>query len=309
MSLPIGVKVFLQSELGTCCAHVHGGQAHNEANITLWDRNTHGHQANLQWYITDAGNGQYFLESAVDRNFVLHQWGNSQNNGEKCTLWDKRTHGHQGNMRVTFQHIGNGLWAIRYVHSGKCIHVHGGGTANGTQISQWDYVNQPNLRWRIIPVDPSPQYFAITGKRFYLQSQLGHVAHVHGGQAHNEANITLWDKNTHGHQANLQWFITDAGNGQYFLESAVDRNFVLHQWGNSQNNGEKCTLWDKRTHGHQGNMRVTFQNVGGEWWAIRFVHSGKCIHVHGGVNANGTQISQWDYVNQANLHWRFVEVK
>jgi len=308
MSIPIGRKVFLQSQLSHVVAHVHGGQANNGANITLWDQNTHGHQSNLQWYITDAGNGQYFIESAVDRNFVLHQHGGNNDNDGQCTLWDKRTHGHQGNLRVTFRNISGDLYAIHFVHSNKCIHVHGGGTANDTQISQWDYVNQANLHWRVIPVASYPSYYVNSGAKFFLQSELGKVAHAHGGQAVNDTQITLWDQNTHGHQSNLQWYLTDAGNGQYFIESAIDRNFVLHQHGGNNDNGGQCTLWDKRTHGHQGNLRVTFRNIVGDLYAIHFVHSGKCVHVHGGKNDNDTPITQWEYVQQPNLHWRFIDI-
>jgi ribosomal protein L35AE/L33A len=308
MSLPIGRVVFLQSALSNHnVAHAHGGVAANGTDITLWDSNTHGHQSNLQWVITDAGNGQYFIESVIDRNFVLHQHGGVNDNGAKCTLWDKRTHGQQGNMRVTFQHIGNDLWVIKYVHSGKCVHVHGGKTDNGTPITQWEYVNQANLHWRIVPVHSTPQYFAQSGRKFFLQSQLGHVAHVHGGVAANGTDITLWDQHTHGHQSNLQWHLSDLGNGQFFIESAIDRNFVLHQHGGVNDNGAKCTTWDKRTHGQQGNMRVTFRNISGDLYAIHYVHSNKCIHVHGGKNDNGTPITQWEYVNQPNLHWRLVD--
>jgi hypothetical protein len=37
-------------------------------------------------------------------------------------------------------------------------------------------------------------------------------------------------------------------------------------------------------------------------------HSGKCAQVNGASNANGASISQWDCVNQSNVHWRKINL-
>jgi len=236
----------------------------------------------------------------------MHQHGGNSNNGGEITLWDKRTHGHQGNLKIQLQHVGGEYYALRYSHSGKCVHVHGGATGNDTPITQWDYVDQANLKWRFIPIYGGWEVF--NGGRFFLQSALGPVAHVHGGQASNGAKVSVWDHRTHGHQANLQWTLADAGNGEYYIQSAIDPSFVMHQHGGNSNNGGEITLWDRRTHGHQGNLKVKFLPAGGDLWAVQFVHSGKCVHVHGGGTANDTAITQWDYVDQPNLKWRFVPI-
>jgi hypothetical protein len=291
-----------------------GGVAHDNAPITCWDKNTHGHQPNLQWTIGHAPNGNFYIQSAVDPNFVFHQHGATHDNNGAISVWNKNTHGHQANLQVQFDHKGGEWWAIRFVHSGKCAHVYGAGTANGTPISQWDYVDQANLKWRFVPIKAKkewrgPNNFARSGKRFYLQSALGPVAHLQGGVAHDNAPVTCWDKNTHGHQANLQWTLSHAPNGAYYIHSAVDPNFVFHQHGATHENNGAISVWNKNTHGHQGNLQVRFEKLGGGFWAIKFVHSGKCVHVYGAQTANGTPISQWDYVDQANLKWRLVPVK
>jgi hypothetical protein len=244
----------------------------------------------------------YHICSAVDPNFVVHQHGGNNDNGGQITLWDKRSHGHQGNTQVTIDDIGN-TWRITFVHSHKCVHVHGGNTANGTQISQWDWVDQNNVKW-IPEFTFQPHSLANTGIRFGIQSGLGNCfLHVHGGQAHNDANITTWNW---VEQDNLKWTLEHVPNSNnYHICSAVDPNFVVHQHGGNSDNGGQITLWDKRSHGHQGNCQVTIETHG-EFWGIRFAHSGKYVHVHGGNTANGTQISQWDWVEQNNLRWRIV---
>jgi len=310
-------RFFLVSAVApTAVAHVHGGAAHNEANISIWDRSTHGHQDNLQWTLASAPDGGYFIQSAIDPHFVIHQWGANSDNDGNINLWDKRTHGQQGNLRVNFHDRGDGWHSIHFVHSNKCVHVHGAVSANDTNISQWDYVDQANLKWRFVAVKEkkdykSPKKLAKSGKRCYLVSHLADhaVAHVHGGAAHNEAKISIWSRATHGHQDNLQWKVSNAPDGHYYIESAINTNFVIHQHGaNSENNGA-ITLWDKTTHGHQGNLQLKAEKLGGGWYALKFAHSGKCVHVYGAQTADDTPISQWEYVDQDNLKWKFVRVR
>jgi len=136
-----------------------------------------------------------------------------------------------------------------------------------------------------------------------ILSCVGTYMHVHGGQAVQNADITTWELVD---QPNLQWVIQSVPgkHGHYLVCSAADPNLVLHQFGNSKNNGDKCTLWHRSA--NQPNLWVTFEPAGGDWWHIKFAHSGKCAHVHGGARANGTAITQWDAVDQPNLKWRFI---
>jgi ribosomal protein S19 len=310
--LNTGEHFFVESQLGPV-AHVLGGAAHNDAKVSCWDKNTHGHQSNLQWTLASAHNGNYYLCSAINPNFVLHQLGSHSNNGGEISLWDKNTHGHQGNLQVNFRDVGAGWYAISFVHSGCCVHLHGAQTANNTPITQWQYVSQANLHWRFVPVNPrpyeNPHNLARSGKQVFIVSQLAPhaVAHVLGGAAHNDAKLSIWNRNTHGHQANLRWTVSQAPNGNYYINTAINPNFVIHQLGAHSNNAGEISLWDKNSHGHQGNLQVNFHDCGGGWYGIRFVHNGKFMHVYGATTHDNTAINQWDWVEQANLKWQFVK--
>jgi len=149
----------------------------------------------------------------------------------------------------------------------------------------------------------TPESLANTGRRVAFESALGgFFMHVHGGSAQNDAKLTLWDESAIK-QDNLQWTIAKAPQG-YYLQSCANPAFVAHQHGNTHDDGGACTLWDSRTHGSQGNVQVTFTPRSGDTFSIQFVHSNKCLHVHGAVRANGTPITQWGYVEQDNLKWR-----
>ena len=141
-----------------------------------------------------------------------------------------------------------------------------------------------------------------SGKAVYIRSALGNsYLHVLGAAAHNGAPITLWEKVD---QNNLKWFINSTDKG-FYIQSAVNPNFVIHQLNANGDNGGAITLYDKTTHGNQDNMKVNFLSGGNGHYFIEFVHSKKCIHVNNATAKNGNPVSQWEYVNQYNLLWDF----
>jgi len=302
------IPVAIQSQVGTYL-HVYGGNAQNDARVSTW---SWVNQNNLKWFIESVPgrNDVFFIASACNRNFVVHQRGSTANNGDAITLWDKTTHGHQGNLHVRFEHAGDGFWFIRFEHSGKCVHVQGASTANDAAVTQWDSVNQNNLKWRFMPAGADPFHpSSFTGHgshvRLAIQSGVGTFLHVYGGNPHDGCRLSTWQWVD---QPNLKWHIEPAPNGQFFLVSAANHNFVVHQQGATHNNGDPCTTWNKTTHGHQPNLHVSFEPAGADYWYIRFAHSGKYLHVHGASTANDTTVSQWDKVDQPNLKWKFIPV-
>jgi hypothetical protein len=303
------VPVAVQSQLGTYL-HVWQAQAKDGQRISTW---SWVDQPNLKWFVetVQGRNDVFHISSALNRDFVVHQQGATSNNGDPVTLWNKRTHGQQGNLQVRFEPSGDGWWFIRFVHSGKCVHVQGAATANDTPVTQWDSVPQANLKWRFVPAagaDPNvhnPAYFP--GVKVAVQSALGTFLHVYGGVASDGARISTW---SWVDQPNLKWHIEPVPNfpGRFFLVTETNPSFVLHQQGATNDNGGPCTTWNKNTHGHQGNLQVTFEPAGGEYWYIRFAHSGKYVHVQGAVTSNDGPVTQWDRVDQPNLKWRFIPV-
>jgi hypothetical protein len=140
-----GRPVFIRSALGNVYLHVLGGNAKNTAPITLWE---YVDQPNLKWFInsTDAG---FYIQSAVNPNFVVHQQGSSKDNGGIVTLWDKTTHGNQDNLKVNFNSDGRGFYFIKFAHSKKCIHVNDSKVANSNPVSQGEQIDDLGYLWDI----------------------------------------------------------------------------------------------------------------------------------------------------------------
>eukprot|EP01098_Paradermamoeba_levis_P005908 TRINITY_DN245_c0_g1_i2.p2 TRINITY_DN245_c0_g1~~TRINITY_DN245_c0_g1_i2.p2 ORF type:complete len:253 (-),score=75.91 TRINITY_DN245_c0_g1_i2:72-830(-) len=144
-----GRQVFIQSALGPFYMHLHGGNAFDGAKVTLWSDSLH--QSNLRWTIQSSNDGNFYLCSAVNQDFVVHQHGANYVNGGEVTVWNKATHGHQPNLKVNFQQSPDGFWLIKFAHSGKFAHVHGGIPSNGCPITQFDFADQPNFKWKFLP--------------------------------------------------------------------------------------------------------------------------------------------------------------
>jgi len=213
-----------------------------------------------------------------------------------------------------------------FAHSGKpfmiqskggnaFVHVHGGGTANGTNISTWSYVDQDNLKWYLKPAEHAGYFYIVSA----LDRNHDHVLHQHGGTNGNGDNITLWDRCDQG---NTQVRFENAGDGYYNIVFRHS-NKAVHVHGGGTANDTNITQWDVV---NQDNLkwRLVKTNQGGyqktshHGWAHhpkRYAKKGKVVfiqskagnayvHVHGGGTANGTNISAWSHVNQDNLKWR-----
>lgn len=210
----------------------------------------------------------------------------------------------QSNTQVSFKDTGDGFYNIVFRHSGKCVHVNGGGRENGTNITQWDGVNQSNLKWRFALAAKTPYDFVDKPINVAIESGVagGWYLHVTGGKIDNGTNISVW---SWVDQPNLKWRIKCAEqSGYYYIVSALDQHcdHVVHQQGASHTNGDNVTLWERV---NQGNTQVKFEDAGQGYFHIVFAHSGKCVHLHGGKGQNDANITQWDSVNQPNLLWRF----
>src|SRR5829696_6334883 len=91
-------------------------------------------------------------------------------------------------------------------HSARCAQVDNASHNNGARISQWECVNQPNVRWRKRGADRG---------YFYLQNiNSNKCAQVAGASKDNGAPITQWDC---VNQANVHWREAPAGEGFVYL--------------------------------------------------------------------------------------------
>ncbi len=89
---------------------------------------------------------------------------------------------------------------IRAKHSNKCAQVNGVSQANGAVISQWDCVNQNNVKW----------YVQAAGDGYYYirAKHSNKCAQVNGVSQDNGAVISQWDC---VNQDNVKWYFQAVG--------------------------------------------------------------------------------------------------
>ncbi|WFB05764.1 RICIN domain-containing protein [Streptomyces sp. LX-29] len=127
-----------------------GAGTANGTDVFQWDclSNT---QYNQQWYLEPASGGTYRIVAAHSGK-CLDVAGAGTANGTNVFQWDCLSDT-QRNQRwyLTDEAWQNGRYTYNIVaaHSGKCLDVAGAGTANGTNVFQWDCLglNQLNQRW------------------------------------------------------------------------------------------------------------------------------------------------------------------
>ncbi|MFE6620062.1 alpha-L-fucosidase [Streptomyces sp. NPDC057740] len=91
-------------------------------------------------------------------------------------------------------------------HSGKAADVQSGGTANGTNVLQWPWLNKANQKWT----------FAKTGDGYYEIKGVGSgkLLEVTGLSRADGGNVAIWGDANAPQQ---HWAVTPTGDGHYFL--------------------------------------------------------------------------------------------
>ena len=137
------------------CMQVDGASQDNDATISQWDCLQ---QPNVLWHFRGGPPGGFFnLEASHSGKCasVLYKRSGvviNQNNGTPILQWDCQ-YSSPDSDRTDYlwrqQDVGGGYYFIINKASNKCLQVNGGSQDNGAAISQWDCVDQPNVKWKI----------------------------------------------------------------------------------------------------------------------------------------------------------------
>lgn len=122
--------------------------------------------------------------------------------------------------------VTEGTYRIIPRHSGKAVDVQSCGTANGTNVQQWSWLNNNCQKW----------VFTDTGSgnwRISPLSSTGMALDVNGCSTSNNANVQLWSWLNNNCQ---KWQLVDMGNGYYQIKS-LNSGKCLDVSGNSTADG------------------------------------------------------------------------
>jgi hypothetical protein len=140
--------------------------------------------------------------------------------------------------------VPDGVYYIKAEHSGKCVHQNNATQADGGNVTQWDCVDQPNVK--IEKISAGGGYFML---RF---QHSGKCVTVESGDGQNGTNI-IQETCDSGWPPKQTWMeIPGQGN---FVKIQSSIGHCLHQDGATLGNGDNITAWEC---GDQPNIRFEF---------------------------------------------------
>ena len=123
------------------------GNLNNGTGLQIWQKTDNN--VNQQWRFTfNGGTGYFRLHPKMNDNKSMEVAGFSMDNGGRVTIYD---HTDGANQDWLFIRIAreNDKFIIFNRQSGKCLDVYGVGTADGTIMQQWEFVNGDNQKWKL----------------------------------------------------------------------------------------------------------------------------------------------------------------
>ena len=135
-----------------------------------------------------------------------------------------------------------------------------------------------------------------------VNAATGKVLDVSGADTRSGANVQVYSSNNTKAQ---RWTFASVGmvrDGNYAIQSSINRNLQLDISGGSRNRGANVQVW--RANGTQAQC-FSIRSVGAGWYTIVSTQSGKALDISGGSSKNGANVQQWDLNGTAAQLWKF----
>jgi hypothetical protein len=146
----------------------------------------------------------------------------------------------------THARVSSGPFHLQFAHSGRCLDDPHYATANGTQLDQWDCVNQTNELWYFDYIDSSN--FRIRG------ASSGKCVNVAGNSFNNDTPVILWTCGDYLNENFVKTYdsSTNTPPGAYWWYSATAAtSMVLNISGAVTGNGGKLIMWGRGAYSNE----------------------------------------------------------
>ncbi|MBR3644899.1 MAG: RICIN domain-containing protein, partial [Lachnospiraceae bacterium] len=155
--------------------------------------------------------------------------------------------GSDWNDRTSSIKVEKAKYRIVNRHSGLCLDVSGGSSANGANVQQWTANGIAAQTWEV--------NFNSDDSTYVITSTInGKAVDMDGWSKDNGGNAIMWDNNKTNNQ---RWYITYVGDGYSFLINK-DSNKCLEVGGWSTSAGGNVQQWDYFA---QANQQWKFEMV------------------------------------------------
>ena len=286
---------YIQSALGNWVLDVSGGSTADGTSVRIWAPNKSAAQrftfASASTIKIDTA---FAIKSVLDPQLVMDIYGGSSDNRARLQIYNANNS--QAQM-FTFKQVGNGLYEIVNVNSGKPFEAQGGSVSNGGAISQYSSNGTCAQHWSVIDHG--------NGEYSFINSKSGKAVDVPGGNGVSGSALQIYTYNASDAQ---KWTLAPARTvrqelndlaasskglvkeGVEYAIGSVSERQVFDITGGSTNSGTNLQLYASNATKAQ---RWTFSYDENGYATITNVKSGKVLDVSGGSKKAGANVQQY----------------
>lgn len=277
---------------------VEGASAENGANVQQWG--TDGTSVHDIWKFYSAGNGYYYIASAVGDGgtYVLDVAGKKTDNGTNVDIYQ---YNGGTNQQFMLTANGDGSYKIRTAVTGEnsAIEIAGASTAAGANIQQWE-INGVNCQdWILEPVT-DPGCAMDTGLIYTFENvNSGLVMDIVNAEMKDNSNVQQYSSNGLNCQ---KWILKEFGSGNYYwIRSQQDNSYALKAEG--KENGSNIDIVAYSTKDSAQLFRFT-KNLDGSYSILSHASDDVClVETAYASNDNGANIQQWESTGSSCQKW------
>ncbi len=278
---------------------VDGAKAENGANVQQWgtaDEVTHD-----IWKLIDAGNGYYYIASAVGDGgtFMLDVAGKKTANGTNIDIYQ-----YNGGTNQQFMITPNadGSYKLRTRVSGgkSAVEIADASAQSGANVQQWE-INGVNCQDWIFEEISNPGCKMNTNVIYEFENvNSGMVMDIEAGKMEADANVQQWST---GHFKSQQWTLQafSGGGNYYYIRSYSDPKYVLRAAGSD--NGGNINIAEYST--KDSAMLFKFsKNPDGTYYIMTRASEDVClVEIAAANTSSGANVQQWTPTNNDCQKW------
>jgi GH25 family lysozyme M1 (1,4-beta-N-acetylmuramidase) len=301
--------MYIQSALGNWVLGLKDFNTFNGTKLQLMTPTLNKSEQFIFSTVSNVPQGHLRISSVLNDNVVFDIPGGAKYNYAALSLYSWNFTDAQ---KFDFQEIGNAIYQISNIRSGKVIDLPGANTSNGTRLQQFDANGTCSQHWAIRE-SVSGQY------SFYSSCAADSAMDVPGGQATNSQYVQLFQGNSTDAQ---RWGISQVRStreeyddfakdnqktlldGTYTMAANNNSNMVLEVAGGSLENSARVQLY--AANGTEAQLwRVTHDSTG--YVILMNVRSGKVLDVAGGQDSSGVSMQQYSFNGSYAQKWIAVK--
>ena len=274
---------YIKSMLGNTYVTARGDMENPGSGIFIQGKTESKHQL---WTLKRQGDGTFAI-SLVNKLFYLDVYGAKNDNAGLISLWTWYSGANQ-----RWYIVNNGDETYRFVakHSGKVLDVAGANSADGTQVWQYEWTDNPAQKFKLIekltpPTESSPK---LENGDYIIKTKLdcGRIVTSDETTPQNGNGAFIYDSiNENG--KNQVWNFEKLDDGSFKISSKTSGRVL-----EISEDTNLSQMWD---YTGSNNQRWYAVHVGEDYYKFILKESGKCLDVYGAYQENGTKLWQCKY--------------